>query len=87
MPENNGNQNPNESYTNKYQEHIAYNHGYKLVCIYDKFSKFLKSYLSEDTVHNFINGSMIKEVEYCNDVMKNHFNKEHVMAREDNEGF
>ena len=33
-------QNPNESYTNKYQKHVACGYGYKLVCVDDKF-KFL----------------------------------------------
>ena len=30
--EDNRNQNPNESYTIKYQKHFACSHGYKLVC-------------------------------------------------------
>ena len=42
VPEDNGKQNPNESYTNKYQKHIACNYSYKLVCVDDKFSKFFK---------------------------------------------
>ena len=42
VPENNGKQNPNESYTSKYQKHVACNYGYKLVCVDDKFSNFLK---------------------------------------------
>ena len=29
LPENNGKQNPNESYTNKYQIHVAFCYGYK----------------------------------------------------------
>ena len=35
----NGKQNLNKSYTSKYQKHVAYSYGYKLVCIDDKFSK------------------------------------------------
>ena len=35
----NGKQNPNESYTNKYQKYIACSYGYELVCVDDKFSK------------------------------------------------
>ena len=30
-PESNGKQNPDESYTNKYQKHVACGYGYKLV--------------------------------------------------------
>ena len=33
VPENNEKQNPNESYTNKYQKHVACSCGYKLVCV------------------------------------------------------
>ena len=39
--EDNGKQNPNESYTNKYQKHVACSWGYKLVCVYDNFSNLL----------------------------------------------
>ena len=35
--------NPNESYTNKYQKHVPCSYGYKLVCVYDKLSKFFKT--------------------------------------------
>ena len=38
VPEDNGKQNPNEYYTNKYQKHVAFNYGYKSVCVDDKFS-------------------------------------------------
>ena len=74
MPEDNGKKNPNESYTSKYQKHVACNYGYKLVRTDDKFSKPFKSYLDEDAVYNVIS-SMIKESEYCSDVIKK-FNKE-----------
>ena len=84
MPENNEKQNPKYSYTNKYQKHIACSYGYKLVCIGDKFSKSFKSYLGEDAVSNFII-SVTEESKYCNEVLKNHFNKELVMTKEDKE--
>ena len=45
VPEDNGKQNPNESYINKYQKQIACSYGYKLVCIDDKFSTSFKLYL------------------------------------------
>ena len=38
VPEGNGKQNPNKSYTNKYQKHVAWGYGYKLVLFGDKFS-------------------------------------------------
>ena len=67
---NNGKQNPEQSYKNKYQKHIACSYGYKLVCVDDKFSKPFKTYLGEDDVYNFIN-SMIQESKYCSDMIKN----------------
>ena len=80
VPEDNGKQNPNESYTNKYQKHVACSYGYKLVCLDDKFSKSFKSYLGEDTIYNFIS-SIVKESKYCSDVTKKHFNKELLMIK------
>ena len=73
-------ENPNESYTSKYQKHVACSYGYRLVCVNDKFSKPFKSNIGEDVVHNFIS-SMIKESKYCSDVIKKHFNKELEMAK------
>ena len=31
-------QNPEECYANKYQKHVAFNYGYKVVCVDNKFS-------------------------------------------------
>ena len=38
MLEDNGKQNPKESFTRKYQKHVAVNYRYKLVCVDNKFS-------------------------------------------------
>ena len=73
-PEDNENQNPNESYMNKYQKHVAFSDGYKLLCVDDNFRKSFNSYLGEDAVYNFIN-SMLEESKYCNDLMKKHLNE------------
>ena len=64
MPEDKGKQNPNETYTNKYQKHVACSYGYKLVCVDDKCSKPFKLYLGEDTFYNSIS-TRIKESRYC----------------------
>ena len=74
VPEDNGRQNPKESYMDKYQKHIACSFGYKLICVDDKLSKPFKIYSGKDAVYNFIN-SMIEESKYCSEVMKKHFNK------------
>ena len=84
VPKDDGKQNLNESYTNKYKKHLACS--YKLVSIGNKFSKLFTSYLGKDTVCSFIS-SMIKESKYCSDVMKKDFKKELVMSKEDNEDF
>ena len=63
MPRNNGKQNPEEPYANKYQKHIACSYSYKLVCGDDKFSKSFKTYLDKDAVYNFAN-SMIEKSKY-----------------------
>ena len=60
VPEDNRKQNPDESYSNKYQKNLACSYDYKLVSVYDKFSKPFKSYLREDDVFSFAN-SMIEE--------------------------
>ena len=56
------------------------------VAVDDKFNKPFISYLGENAVHNFIS-SMIKEGEYCSNVMKKHFNKELMMTKKDNKNF
>ena len=86
VPEDNGKQNLEESYRNKYQKHLAWSYGYKLVCVDDKFSKPFKTYLGKDAASNFIN-NMIEESKQHNEVTKKHFNKELVMTKEDNENF
>ena len=73
VPEGSRTQNPEESYSNKYQKHIAYNYDYELVCVNDRFSKLFKTYFGKDAVYNFIN-NMTEESKYCSDVMKKHFN-------------
>ena len=48
VPQENGKQNPEEAYKNKYQKYVACSFGYKLLRVDDKFSKPLKSYLGKD---------------------------------------
>ena len=69
VPEDNRNQNPNKSLTNKYQKHVACNYGYKLAYFDDKFSKPFKSDLGKDAVCKFFS-SMTKENKYCSDVQQ-----------------
>ena len=69
VPEDNGKQNPEESYANKYQKHVACSYGYKLVCVDDKDSKSFKCYFGEDAIYNFIDNIM-EESKNCTDIMK-----------------
>ena len=78
IPEDDGKQNPKESYMNKYQKLVAFSYGCKSVCVDDKFDKPLMSYLNEDAVYNFID-SMIKK--------SKHFSRELVMTKEYNKDF
>ena len=60
VPEDNEKQNWNESYTNKYQKHIAFCYGYKLEWTDCKFNEPSESCLGEDAVYYLIS-SMIEE--------------------------
>ena len=50
VPENNGNQNSDQSYMNKYQNHLGWSFGYKLVYSDDQCSKYFKLYLDQIAV-------------------------------------
>ena len=84
--ESNEKENPDQSSTNKYQNHVVCSLGYKLVCVDDKFRKPFESYLGQDAVYKFIT-NMAKNRKYSCHVMKKHFNKELVMTKEDDENF
>ena len=83
VPEADGKQNLEESYTSKYQKYIPYSYGYKLLCVNDKFSKPFKTYLDNDPVYKFIN-NMIEESISFSEVMKKHFHKELAVTKEKN---
>ena len=63
VSEDNEKQNPNESYTNKYEKHVTSSFAYNRACVDDKFRKSFKSYLGKYAVYNFIS-SMIDESKY-----------------------
>ena len=86
VPEDNGKLYPEESPANRYQKNVVCSYDYKLVSVDDKLSKPFKSYFGEDAVCNLIN-SIVEENKYCWEVMKKHFNKKLVMAKEDDEDF
>ena len=61
-PEINAKQDPDEFYTDKYQNHVGYIFGYELACVDDQFSKLFKSYLGRDGVHKFITRICSKKI-------------------------
>ena len=61
------------SYSKKYQDHIPCSFAYKLVCVDDKFIKWIVVFIGENAVYEFIK-ALLKEYEYCKKVMKKHFN-------------
>ena len=77
VPEDNVKQNPNESYTSKYQKHVACSYG--TTCT-NKYQKHV-------ACSQYFIGSMIKKSKYCSNVMKKHFNKVLAMTKKDNEDF
>ena len=75
------------SYTEAYQTHEDCGYGYKVICCYDdKYSKYTCIYRGENAVYKFME-KMLKEVEYCNAVIKKHFNKPLVMNEVDEQNF
>ena len=79
--------NDNKSYTEAYQKHTDCGYGYKVVCCYDdKYSKPLQIYRGEKSTYKFMN-AMLDEVKYCRNIMKNHFNKDMVLTKENKKDF
>ena len=75
------------SYTEKYQKHTACGFGYNVVCHYDKnYSKDLVIYREEDPEGEFLK-CMQEEVQNCQEVIKNHFNKPLKMSQRDESNF
>ena len=64
-----------KSFTQAYQKHTDCGYGYKVVCCYDnQYTKPIKIYRGPKAVYKFME-AMLKEVAYCRDVIKKHFNK------------
>ena len=76
----------NSLWTRKYQDHVLCGFGYKIVCVDDRFTKDVVIYRGKDCVNKFIS-AILREYEYCRDVMKNYFNKNLIMTVEEEEIF
>ena len=76
-----------ESYTDPYQFHEECEFGYKLVCSYDStYSKNVKLYRGENAAYKFIE-RMLKEVEYCQDIVVKNFNQPLRITKEEKSEF
>ena len=76
----------NSSYTKKYQDHINCGFAYEAICVDDEFSKDTVVYRGKDRINKFV-AMILKEYEYCNNVMKKYFNKNLIMTAEEEEIF
>ena len=78
----------NISYTKKYQNHIPCGCAYKVVCIDDIFTKDIVIYRGKDCVNKFmLKERVLKEYEYCSNIMKEYLNKNLIMSAEEEEIF
>ena len=76
-----------KSYTHKYQKHTACSFGYKVVCHYDqKYSRDVVIYRGKDCIEKFMK-CMFEEVQNCQRIIKENFNKLLLMTKEDEEAF
>ena len=70
-----------------YQKHTSCSYGYKVVCRYnDKYTKPVKIYRGEEQVKMFM-GEILKEVQYCEKIIKTKFKKPLKMSSEDEQNF
>ena len=76
----------NDSYTEKYQDHIPCSFAYKVVCIDNKFSKKAVLYRGKIAAYRFIK-AILEEYNYCKKMIKRHFNKNYIMSAEEEERF
>ena len=86
MPENSEKQNPDGSYTNKYQKHVACSYGYKVVCVANKFIKSFKS----DSVKMLVTILLIiwsTKVRIVLILLIKYFDKELLMIQKNNKDF
>ena len=74
----------NGSYTEKYQDHIPCSFAYKFVCVDNKFSKKVVPYRGKNAVYKFIK-AILEEYDYCEKMMKKHFNKNLIISAEEEE--
>ena len=69
-------------YSKKYQDHIPCSLAYKRVCIDDRFTGPIVGFRGENAAYEFIK-AILKEHEYCKEIMKKHFNKNLIVGEKE----
>ena len=70
------------SYTKKYQDDIPCSFAYKVVCVYDRFTKLIVVYRGENGAYEFIK-VVFKEYKYRKKVISKQFNKYLIMSEKE----
>ena len=70
------------SCTKKYDDHVPCSYAFKVVCIDNRFSKPVVVYRGENAAYEFIK-AILEEYKYYKKVMKEHFNKNLIMSKEE----
>ena len=70
------------SCTKKYQSHNPCSFAYKVVCVYNRFSKPIAVFRGGNAAYEFIK-AILKEYKYCKKIMKKHFNKNLITNEEE----
>ena len=70
------------SYIENYQDHIPCSFAYKVVCVDNKFSKYVVFYRGKNDVNEFIK-AILEEYKYCRKVIKKHFYKNLTISAEE----
>ena len=72
------------SYSKKYQDRIPCGFTYKPDCVDGKFTYPIVAFRGENAAFKFIE-EILKEYQYCKNLMKKHFNKNVIMSDEEEE--
>ena len=70
------------TYTKKYHEHVPCSYADKVVCSDDRFSKPIVVYRGINAAYEFIQ-LILKEHKYCKKIMKDQFNKNLIITKEE----
>ena len=66
----------------KYQDHIPCSFAYKVVCVNDRFTKWIVVYRGENAAFEFIK-AILQEHKYCGKMRNKYFNENLIMSEEE----